>query len=250
MTEYPRVLVGITTYKDKDYMLDNCYKAVLNFVYPSDKYDVIIVDNSNDKGRYANRLRRRGYKKVFHTLRGENSRQALTNSQNLIRRKLLEGDYEYLLFVESDLLPDKNLLQRLLNYGKKVVGSTYFIGTGNVKVPCIFLADVAIKGMGATRPLGLTRDPETGENKDYDPEEIKKFIGTGLRQVHGCGFGCTLIKREVLEDIKFWCDERFDNKHSDVYFYLDMERNNIPVFVDTDHVIPHYPSRWDLVEDK
>lgn len=250
MTEYPRVLVGITTYKDKDYMVDRCYQAVRGLDYPSDKYDVLIVDNTNDNGRYASKLKKRGMRRVEWTPRGENSRQALTNSQNLIRRRLLAGDYEYLLFVESDLLPDKQLLKRLLGYNKLVVGSTYFIGTGPVKVPCIFLADVSVKGMGATRPLGLHRDPETGENKNYDPEEIKRFLGRGLQQVHGCGFGCTLIKAEVLDDVRFWCDERFDNKHSDVYFYLDMERRKIPVFVDTDHVIPHFPSKWEDVKDK
>lgn len=246
---WPRILVGITTYDKKHYMLPRCYDAVRNFDYPADKYDVLVVDNTNDNGRYYRKLKKMGLHKVEHTSRGKNSREALTKSQNLIRKRVLEGDYDYLLFVESDLLPEKDQLKRLLSFGKKVVGSTYIIGTGEVKVPCIFLSDVKIGGFKGTRPLGIKRN-EAGQNVATDYDEVNAFLNTGLRRVHGCGFGCTLIHRTVLERTVFWCDERFDNKHSDVYFYLDMERMEEPVFVDTDRIVPHFPTDWALVEDR
>lgn len=246
--KWPRVLVGITTYEGKDYMFPKCYKAAREFDYPSDRYDVLVVDNSDDKGRYFRKLKKRGVSWVEHISRGANSREALTKSQNLIRKRFLAGDYDYLLMLESDLLPEKDQLKRLLSFSKPVVGSTYFIGTGDVKVPCIFLSDVKVEGFQGTRPIGVIRKNNVNVGTDY--EEVKRFLGTGLRQVHGCGLGCTLIRRSVVEDTPFWCDARFDNKHSDVYFYLDLERSRTPVFVDTDRVVPHFPSKWEEVKDR
>lgn len=249
MTTMPRVLVGITTYDQKDYMLPKCYKAVREFDYPKDSYDVMIVDNTDDKGRYMRKMKRRGWPWVERVSRGANSRVALTKSQNLIRARFLEGDYDYLLLVESDLLPPPDSIKRLMAYGKPVVGSTYFIGH-EVKVPCIFLSDVKVGGLSGTRPIGMVRSGTHGKYTRHNQAEVDAFLGTGLRKIHGCGFGCTLIRRDIVERFPFWCDERFDNKHSDVYFYLDMERHFIPVYVDTNVIVPHFPTRWDDVHDR
>lgn len=249
--DWPRILVGITTYKGKDYIIDDCYEAIRNLDYPSDRIDVLIVDNTDDNARYAHQLERRGLRRVAWTPRGKNSRVALTKSQNFIRRKVLGGDYDYLFFVESDLIIPKNHLKKLVRADKRVVGSTYNIHRDGAFVPCIFLDDYKDKdGFKGTRPLGVVRDGE-GNNQGIDADEIKAFLGTGIRQVHGCGFGATLIHRSVLEEAgPFWCDDRFDHKHSDVYFYLTLLRKEIPVYVDTDTIIPHYPTRWEDMEDR
>lgn len=240
-----RVLIGVTTYEKKDYIFHECMEAVYAQNYPW--FDVVIVDNGATLD-YVARLKRKGYKNVYHVNRGANSRVAIAKSQNKIRELFLEGDYTHLLLVESDLILPKDSLTRLMNYHKPVVGSTYLIGTKNVKVPCIFLDDVPKDGFTGTRPLGI-KELQDG-TKAYDGAEIKTFLNTGLRQVHGCGFGCTLIERRIMKDTVFWTDSRFNNKHSDVYFYLDMSRMKVPVFVDTDIMIPHYPTDWETVADR
>jgi GT2 family glycosyltransferase len=240
----PRVLVGITTYKDKDYIFHHCMQKVYALDYSN--FDVVIVDNTKDLN-YFFTLKRR-YKNVFHTERGANSREALTKSQNKIRQIFLEGGYDYLLLVESDLLIPADSIRRLMSYGKPVVGSIYFIGTGNIQVPCVFLDDVEKVGFKATRPLGIK--PTEDGKKLYDKKEVDDFLNKGLQQAHGVGFGCTLIIRNIVERFPFWCDERLNDKHSDVYFYLDMQRAGIPVFVDTDITIPHFPSKWEEVKDR
>lgn len=253
---WPRILIGITTYDKKDYIFEECYNNARKLDYPSDKYDILVVDNTRDKGRYASKMKRQyGVTWCERVERGANSREGLTKSQNLIRKRFLEGDYEFLLMLESDLIPRPEQLKKLLLFLKgnnlPVVGSTYYIGTGETKVPCIFLNDFRMGGMAGTRPLGVQRDPVTGQNIAADMDEVHKFLANGgFQKVHGCGLGCTLIRRDLMERFPFWCDERFDNKHSDVYFYLDLERNQIPVYVDTGVVVPHYPIPWDTVEDR
>jgi glycosyltransferase involved in cell wall biosynthesis len=237
-----KVLIGIVTYEGKDYIFPKCYEAVQNIDYHN--YHILIVDNSSTMN-YYHKMIQRGYSKnnctIKHITRAKNSRDTLSDSQNYIRKYALENDYDYVLFVESDLVPPPDSLKRLLNHGKLVVGSVYwlegsnFLGTKG-RIPCIFFTK--------SHELGVT-----GTRLIY-PEELQKFLNTGLRNCHGCGLGCTLIHKNIIKQFPFWTDERFDNKHSDVYLYMDLHNARIPVFIDTDLTVPHYPSKWDDVKDK
>lgn len=243
----PKILIGVTTYEGKDYIFDQCMQHIARLDYKN--FDVVIVDNTK-KIDYFLKLRRRGYKNVYRVERGENSRTALTKSQNRIRQLFLEKDYDYLLMVESDLLIPPDSIKRLLSHNKPVVGSVYMIGTNGYQVPCIFVDDVVKDGFMATRPLGV-KIRDDGK-KFANPEEVQKFLTEGprLKKVHGVGFGCTLIERRIVEKYPFWFDIRRDDAHSDIYFYLDLSRDKVPVFVDLTTIVPHYPSKWELVADK
>ena len=227
---YPKVLVAIPTYEGKDYVFKENFQAIKNLDYPN--YSYIYIDNSAGSS-YLSTLRRRGAKAV-RVPRGGNSRQALCNAQNYARKKCLDEGYDFLMFIESDLVPTPDAITRLMSYGERVVGATYYIGH-EIKVPCIFFT-MNKQGVLGTRLI--------------HPKEVPEFLNTGLRKVHGMGLGCTLIRRDVVEKYVYWHDERFDNKHSDVYFYMQLWNDLVPVFVDTNYIIPHYPSKWENVKDR
>lgn len=226
------MLVAIPTYQGKDYVFHENWNCVKNFTYPN--YEYVYIDNSPTPDYYY-KLKRRGAN-VVRVPRGANSRQALCNAQNWARNKVIRDNYDYLMFVESDLLPTPDAIQRLMNAGKPVVGALYYIGH-EIKIPCVFFLDW--KGTGSS--LG---------SRLISLREVPTFVGSGLRQVHGMGLGCTLIRGDLVKRFPFWYDERFDNKHSDVYFYMDVHNKGIPVYVDSNYVIVHKPSKWDEVKDK
>lgn len=236
----PKVLVGIVTYDGKDYIFPKCYDAVKKFDY--NNYDILIVDNSASKNYYF-KLLQRGYSEVVHLTRAKNTRDTLSDSQNYIRKRMLDGGYDYLLMIESDLIPPINTIQRLLQHNKLVVGSVYWLEgkipgrEGKFKIPCIFFLDYK-KEVGQLGTRLITY------------EELPKVLNTGVKQVHGCGLGCTLIARQIVQDYPFWTDERFDNKHSDVYFYMDLHNKHVPIYCDTNFEVPHYPSDWGQVIDR
>lgn len=249
-SQLPRVLVGIVTYSGKDYIFDRCLAAVKRFDYPKHLYDVLVVDNS-EGNNYARKLRRRhpGLK-VVTVGRHEDYKVSITRAQNYCRKNLLEGDYSHLLFVESDLLPDSQALKRLLAHDKPVVGSTYFLGTQDLKLPCIFIEEENDKFQTMAKLLGKKPSPENPGKFIADFKEVQEWMGTGLRKCHGCGFGVTLIRKDIVERFPFWFDKEFPRKFSDSYFFLDLSRNKVPVFVDTDYIIPHYPSERIWKNDK
>lgn len=233
--KYPKVLVAAPTFEGKDYCLKDWIDRVKNLTYPN--YDYCLIDNS-DGTSYTKKLRMKGIK-AYHVSRGENSRQAIANAQNFIRKKVLDEGYDYWLSVESDLLPPKDIIERLMIRNKPVIGVIYMIGFANnpsqPQRPCVFVLDQKNGGIMGTRNI--------------NPQEGMQLVGTGVQRVHGVGLGCTLIKRWLLEKFVFWHDQRFNNKHSDVYFYMDLHNSSIPVYVDTNIIVEHRNQPWNLVKD-
>lgn len=240
--DYPRVLVGSPIYEEKEYCRRKFVQNVKSFTYPN--FDFILVDNSKDL-KYYTKLKREGLCKVFHTDRGENSRQALATSQNFIREYALKHGFDYWMSVESDLFPPKDTIQKLMVHQKPVVGYPYMIGHEDVTEQ-----DIMFGGIKKTWCVFRYKKTEIGGGTELIPrEEADKMMNTGLQKVHGMGVGCALIRRDVLERFKFWYDSRFKNKHSDVYFYLELHNAGVPVMLDTGVTVPHQPSRWELVSD-
>jgi glycosyltransferase involved in cell wall biosynthesis len=230
--DLPKVLVFSPTYEGKDYIFKEFWNAIQNLTYPN--FEFIMIDNSRTE-YYYKKLMKQGVP-CARVPRGGNSRQALSNAQNYARKKGVEENFDYILSIESDIIPPPDTIQRLLAHDQRVVGALYYIGTDGYQLPCVFFIQELPDGSVKTRLIKA--------------EEIPKFLNTGLRQVHGMGVGCTLVRRDVFIKYIFWYDERFDNKHSDVYFYMELQNARIPVYCDTNFLVQHYPSKWSEVKDK
>ena len=231
-----KVLVFSPTYEGKEYCRKEFVDNVNKFTYPN--YDFLMIDNS-ERGTYYYKLIKEGVP-VVRVPRGSNSRIALANAQNYARQYAIDNDYDYVLSLESDLFPPPDIIERLIVHSKPVVGALYNIGgtrEGQPIVPCVFVTTLKDNGTHGTRLITKQEHAEM------------KAVG-GVHKVHGMGVGCTLISTSVLKDYWFWTDNRFDNKHSDVYFYMDLWNKKVPVFVDYDTFVIHKPSDWSMVKDR
>ena len=230
----PKVLVAAPTYSGKHYIFPEWYKNITKLDYPN--YDWLIVDNSKIES-YAIKLRREGYKKVIHVPRGGNSRVAIARASEYIRRYALDNGYDYLLFVETDLIPPKDIIQTLISHRRDVIGCVYEIGiTGSKSAPrrpLIYHKTQTENGMGLQMlPI----------NEAYD------MVKTGVRETKACGFGCTLLKRNILEKYPFKYSKT-NRLHTDMIFYWELDMDNVPVYIDTDIIVPHFNQNWNIVED-
>ena len=231
--ELPKVLVFSITYIGKDYILDEFLEASSKINYPKDKYRHVIIDNSVGLG-YYNKLKSMGLE-VYHVERGNNTREALARSQNFARKLTLEGDYDYALSLESDLLIKPDTLWKLVGDGKDVVGVLYMIGNAGNRVPCITINKKHENGLIGSRLL--------------KKEEFPAYFDNGLLPVHNGGLGCTLIKRKVFEKISFFYYPYLKN-HSDGFFANDCWRNGFRVYVDSGLFLEHHNVPWSEVKDR
>ena len=234
----PKVLIFTPTYSGKDYCLDEFLENCQRFSYTNKEH--IIIDNTEDEGQYFERLKTKCEPlgiKVFRVTRGGNSREALARAQNFARKYFLEGDYDYLLSLESDIFPGYNIIDVLVLHGLDVVTGLYLIGDTEKMTarPCITVFRENKKtGTMGTRLL--------------EPEEYSDYLNKGVKEVCAGGMGICLMYREVLEKVKFTYIPGL-KKHSDVYFFNDARKAGYAVCVDTNLVCAHKNSDWTKVAD-
>lgn len=230
----PKVLVFTTTYEGKDYVFEEFLKCVQSINYPNFKH--IWLDNSVGDD-YYNKLKSRGLE-VYKIKRGGSSREAITRGQIFARNMAIEGGYDFLMSIESDLLVNPTVIQNLMRHWQPVVTVLYHIGPidKGIRIPCISLPEYSQEHHGWGSRL-------------LKPEEFMDYYRKGLKQVHTGGMGVCLIQKHVFENIPFYFDVRFAG-HSDIYFFSKCFEARIPVFVDTDIVIEHKNSNWLDVKDR
>lgn len=109
------------------------------------------------------------------------------SSRNELARQAIEGGYDYVLWLDSDMVFDPDMLYRLLidlEAGRDIVTGIYF---RRVKpyTPVLFSR------------LEIEDKICWSEGVENYPDE--------LFEVAGCGFGCVLMRTEVLREISKTC---------------------------------------------
>ena len=116
-----KVLVGCPTSEHKEYCLGEYIKGIRALTYPY--VDILLVENSKDNV-YFEKL-----SKLFPTIKGpwnDGARQRIVDSRNILRKKVLNGDYDYFFSLEQDIVPPKDAIERLLSHGKKIISGIYY----------------------------------------------------------------------------------------------------------------------------
>lgn len=103
------------------------------------------------------------------------------DSRNKIAAKAIELGTDYLMCFDSDMIFQPDTLERLMAHDKDIVSGLYFRRTGTYR-PVIFDELDVKDGKAVHHNLD-----------DYPKDDIFK--------VKGIGFGCVLIKTEVLLDM-------------------------------------------------
>ena len=184
----PKVLVGCPTSNHKAYCLPQYVNTIKSFSYKN--YDVLLVDNSKTDS-YLEKIKSLEIpvvKSSYH----EYARDRVIEARNVLRDKVLQGDYDYFLSLEQDVIPPKQVIENLLGWKKPIVTGIVFH---------LFPLDSEFKEFKEI-PLIALQAKEKGKLSFFDASSISK-ARKGLVKVDYCPMGCVLISKEVLEKIKF-----------------------------------------------
>jgi len=224
----PRILLAAPTSKHKDYCFDNWARHIKKLTY---SVDILIVDNTDDRGIYAKSKIAKHFPVMHINPKPEEDNFNLVcRSQNIIRNFFLAKEYDYLFMLESDHFPPYNVIEYMLVKRKRIVSLPYFIGTA-------FKSKILQFDM---EDFGDHR-----QSKVMNPDKTFVQWDGKLKPKHQTGLGCTLIRREIMEKIKFRIPE--DNSiaaHSDVYFHQDLRKLGIDNFVSESCFSQHQNTGW------
>lgn len=148
-------------------------------------------------------------------------------ARNRIGAHALSGGYDYLLFVDADVMPPPDALANLLEHDADVCTGWYVNRhAADGRRTCL---------AGLEKPW-----------KWYDADDLraKRESGVYTLRVNGGGLGCCLVRTSVFDALKFpwfvWEDVRFDrdtgevsSRGEDVGFFVKLEQAGIPVYADT-----------------
>ena len=225
MKNFPKVLIATPIAEHKYYCINDFIKNVKELSYPNS--DFIMVDNSKDEKACELVKEFNPGVSVEHSGFYGTTRKSQEKSYERIREKFLKGGYDYLFTLESDLFPPEGIIEELMANDKDVCGAVYMIkgaSCKNTSVPCVTTGKFAFVN-GRVQEAFMSFFELDGE----------------LKRIHGgCGLGCALIKRKVLEKVRF----RSDMCHCDTYFHRDAHRLGFETWIDTRFIIPHYPSQY------
>ncbi len=136
------------------------------------------------------------------------SRDIICDKYNAARDRVLTGDYDAMLTVESDMIIPPDALHKLWLTGADVAYAPYVFRHNSHHWSAYSV---------------LLDDSLTGYPLSNVPERAKLDWGSVV-DVDGIGLGCTLIRRHVLEALPFVADgiKHMDGtrSHTDWYFAL------------------------------
>ena len=150
-----------------------------------------------------------------------NPRVYLTTSPNI----------DAVMFVDGDIIVQPDIINRLLAHDKDIVSGVYFT-VGKDEVPRV------------------VHNIET--DKEYKPLPVEMLNGELIEAVQ-IGFGCVLIKTDVLKKMRFRCERNPDGSvktGEDYYFCNDwILKHDGKIFVDTSIQVPHKMGKaWDMTK--
>lgn len=143
----------------------------------------------------------------------------------------LKGGYDAILTVEHDMVIPADALRKLWAVDKPVVYGVYMLRHGPPRI-------------SAWRPI---RSPNVGMALDIFPNELEIARKKVVAEVSGVGWGCTLIRREIVE--KFPLHRSNDGHPSpDVPFATDLQAAGIQQYahfgVVCGHILPTGEVLW------
>ena len=231
-----RVLVGAPISDLHEYCLDEFISSIKSLTYPN--YDILLIDNSKTKNLYNKLKNIIPIKRIPYV---KEARKRVTKSHNILRKHVLDNNYDYLLNLDQDTIPPRDVIEKLLRHNKKFISGLYFghhtLETGENKImPFAWVFTEKKDFWGKVRYL--------------DETEIWK---PGLIKIAFAGAGCLLIHKDILKKIKFKYNPKID-AWDDRWIAYEAYKHGFEVFLDNTvrckHLYLNRPFKWTNIKEK
>ncbi|MEM3154080.1 MAG: hypothetical protein QW165_00750 [Candidatus Woesearchaeota archaeon] len=207
-----KVLVGIVTYGKQRYCLDEFLQCIRRQTV---KADVLFVVN-NGESAYSTLIKSKGFNAVEDPKPASTRIERIVNGRNYIRDYALKNNYDFLLFLDSDVLVHPRALEALLATKFDVVAGVYLN---------VFQLD----GKPVIAPV-LFKDLGNGQCQLYTYDGAAK---QQVLEIGAAGLGCTLISRKVLEEVSFRTFNNSATGGEDMAFFVDARAKGFKTVANT-----------------
>lgn len=151
------------------------------------------------------------------------------SARNFCVQAFLKSDNTHLFFIDSDITPPDDAIEKLLGAGVDIVSGVYY----GMRYS---------KETGTQEKVAHVYTKEVGED---GKERLRSVSGEGVQIVRRCGGGCLMISRSALERITPpWFSFRYDETGNmtygeDIYFCIAAEASGFTIHANFDVVCKH-----------
>ena len=231
---FPKILIAAPQHESKNYCWDLWAERVKSLTYPN--YDVFISDNSPTKDNLKI-IKSKGFNAKHTPSNKKGLLHTINDSHNACRNYALTNNYEYILHLETDIIPPFDVIERLLNHKRKICSGLYDLFHGKKRKLMVQIPEDYDRSIRGYRTVG------------YAEERESNFFDGKIKKVYHAGIGCILIHKSVLKKFPFRVVSGIDF-HSDTWFANDCYMHNIPIYVDTTLMCEHLNSTWLSVKEE
>ncbi|MBR9705633.1 hypothetical protein GOV14_01230 [Candidatus Pacearchaeota archaeon] len=232
-----KILIGCPTCDRYNYCINEWLERVEKVIKHSKDHEVdyLLVDNSKED-TFFNKLKEKNVN-IIKAPHLQNVKDRIAHSRNILRDKVLSDGYDYLFSLDQDVMPEEDILEKLLKTDKKIISAYYskptLVGlknntTGEVKNAILEIT------------LVWLLDEDSLKIKHAVPQEVRN---KGVMKVGGFGIGCVLIHKQVLEKIKFKFLEN-EKAFDDLLFCKDAKDQGYELFLYSDILVKHLHRTW------
>ena len=250
-----KVLVGSPVSRHHAYCTKEYLESIKNLSYPN--YDILLVDNSETEEWYNQIKESSGVKIVRHGYDKPTVKERMVACRNYLRSYALENGYDYFLDLDQDVIPPRDVIERLLSHKKDFVTGIYFNYFEKTKGNMKRMA-VAYTWFAKDEEMEMQKNPEKLKHEyptlysalvktNWDFSKLMRPINEHeikdgkLVKIRASGSGCMLVSRKALEAVAFR-----DNKEGgfdDVLFCFDLRDKGFELFADCSVVCEHLTER-------
>ena len=226
-----KILISIVTIDRDAYAIEQVYDSIKHLLN-SEKVDLLIVCRESDticikkwKQLYPNVI----IETVPHyNIIDRHNQNALVKKRNISRNFALNNDYDYLFFIDSDIIINRDTLYKLV------------VGCKSPYSADICLIPYDVKWLNHSA-IGIV-DPKTEsgfniKKVEYSMLEPEKYIDCAIG-----GMGCTLLNRKALtipfENIKLKNGDK-DAFGEDIGYFVNAYKNGLSVKYLKNHIVKH-----------
>ncbi len=152
------------------------------------KFNPVFYDISNNE-EFTKPLKSEGYEVKRLREEGEDlSRDLHVKVRSQMKEDFLEREETHLFFLKGTVLPPFDTMVKLLVMDKPIATGV-FLGVQDFNGKKLLSPN--LRGLSEEQEGAATRVP------------VKQVVPSRVGEVYGCELGCSLVKREVLEEVEF-----------------------------------------------